>query len=655
MTYIMKIINILEKGVIYATIFLSALFVVPFFPAPFVLPREILLTTAVVLLLILWSAKLVMAGSLTFAKGKYDIPVLLIALAYLASAILVTPNKMEAFWLPGTASFVVVSAFLYFFINQLKKEEKEGVVFSLFFSGVVFSLLVLFSALGIFAKIPQFPDFLKANTFNTLGGTIPGIIFLTCILPLAFNFILRNNDITKRLFFSVSSIVIVFGLIVSIKNTIPAKGGAIGLLDYNTSWQILVDTLKFNPVLGIGPANYITAFDRFKPLSFNSSSFWANSFNSSRNFYLTALTEVGFAAAIALFLLLLTVYKSDIKRRLISAEAWSLILFLVLAFVFPVAAFGITLLFILLAIGSNSEGKTFNVNFLAQGENSASNLSSRIPSLIVALPFVVLALAASYFGARYTLAEYRFQEAINAVGSNNAKTAVDKMVVAINSSPKVDRYRLSYSQLSLAIAQNLATKKDLTDDDKNAISQLIQIGIQEGKASVALNPTRAGNWALLADIYRSVMSFAQGADQFTIQTYSQAVALNPVNPNLRIALGGIYYALGRYDEAIDAFKLAVLAKPDHANAHYNLAVAYREKGDLNKSISEMNIVLTQVAKDSSDYNLAKAELETLEKNRPSSAKATEGQGSLTPPAEAPTQVIKPPLELPEEATPPATP
>lgn len=649
----MKIINTLEKGIIYATVFLLALFIVPSFPASFILPREILLVTAAVLLLILWSAKLVIAGSLTFAKGKYDLPVLLIALAYLASAIFVTPNKMEAFWFPGTATFVVVSAFLYFFINQLKKEEKEGVAISLFFSGVVFSLLVLLSTLGIFAKIPQFPDFLKANTFNTLGGAIPGIIFLTCILPLAFDFILRNKDIAKRLFFSVSSIVIVFGLIVSIKNTIPAKGGAIGLLDYSTSWQVLVDTLKFNPILGVGPANYITAFNRFKPLSFNSSSFWANSFNSSRNFYLTAVTEVGLAAALALFILLWAVYKSDIKRRLISAETWSLILFLVLAFVFPVVAFGITLLFILLAIGSNSEGKTFNVNFLARGENSASNISSRIPSLIVALPFVVLALAASYFGARYTLAEYRFQEAINAVGSNNAKTAVDKMVAAINLNPKVDRYRLSYSQINLVIAQNLATKKDLTDNDKSAISQLIQIAIQEGKATVALNPTRAGNWALLADIYRSVMSFAQGADQFTIQTYTQAVALEPINPNLRIALGGIYYALGRYDEAIDAFKLAVLAKSDLANAHYNLAAAYREKGDINKAISEMNIVLTQVTKDSADYNLAKAELESLQKKLPA-AKTTGGTGeSLTPPAEAPTQVIKPPIELPKEATPPA--
>ena len=636
----MKTVNFLEKIIIYACIFLLALFIVPSFPAAFVLPREILLAASVILLLILWSIKLVMAGSLTFAKGKYDWPVLLIALTYLLSALFVTPNKMEAFWLPGTACFVVASAFLYFFVNQLKKEEKEGVVISLFFSGVIFSLLVLFSTLGTFAKIPQLPAFLKANTFNTLGGSIPGMIFLICILPLALNLILKNRDLAKRLFFSISLIIIVFGLLVCVKNTIPAKGQGLGLLDYSTSWQVLVDTLKFKPVLGIGPANYITAFNRFKPLSFNNSTFWANSFTSSRNFYLTALTEAGLAAAIALFFLLLTVYKSGVKKRLIDIKTWPLILFLLLAFIFPVTFFGITLLFILLAIGSDANEKIFNVNFLARGENSASNISSRIPSFIVALPVIASVIALSYFGYRYSLAEYRFKEALDAVGNNNAQTAVDKMVAAINLNPRVDRYRLSYSQLNLAIAQNLATKKDLTDDDKNAISQLIQIAIQEGKATVALNPTRSGNWALLAGIYRSVMSFAQGADQFTIQTYSQAVALEPVNPNLRIALGGIYYALGRYDEAIDAFKLAVLAKPDLANAHYNLAITYREKNEVKKATEEMNIVLTLVGKDTADYETAIKELKNLE--------------SLTPPSEAPTPVIKPPLELPEEATPPAS-
>lgn len=650
-----KLVGATEKAVIYVCVFLSALFVVPSFPASFTLPRGILLAASVGLLFILWSVKLVAKGSMTFAKGKYDWPVFLILLVYLTSAVFVAPNKMEAFWLPGTAVFVIASAFFYFFINQLEKEEKRGVATALFFSGVAFSLQILFSALGIFAKISGLPEFLKAEAFNTLGGGIPAAVFLACLLPLAADFIVKDRDLVKRIFFSVSAVVIVFGLLVSVKNIIPAKGETIGLLDYSTSWQIMVDALKFNPVLGVGPANYLTAFNRFKPITFNSSPFWTGSFTSSRSFYMTAVTEVGLAAAVVLFFLLLTVNKEAVKKGYKEPKNWPLFLFLVLSFAFPVAGFGITLLFILLAIASGSSEKTYNINFLAQGESPTSSFSSRIPSLIVTLPIIALALAAFYFGGRYGLAEYRFQEAINAVNANQAKTAIDKMVAAINLNPRVDRYRLSYSQINMAIAQNLAAKKDLTDDDKNAISQLIQTAIAEAKNAVALNPTRANAWASLADIYRAVMSFAEGADEFAIQTYAQAVALDPVNPNLRIALGGIYYALGRYDDAIDSFKLAVLAKPDLANSRFNLAVAYRDKKEYAKALAEMKAVLSLVDEASPDYKTVQDEIAKLEPFVKETEKETAAKaGTLTPPQKAPEPVIEPPLELPEEATPPAT-
>jgi tetratricopeptide (TPR) repeat protein len=147
------------------------------------------------------------------------------------------------------------------------------------------------------------------------------------------------------------------------------------------------------------------------------------------------------------------------------------------------------------------------------------------------------------------------------------------------------------------------------------------------------------------------MSFATGSDQFAIQTYTEAVALDPTDPNLRIELGGVYYALGEYSNAIDSFKLAILAKSDLANAHYNLAIAYRDNKDYNDAITEMNTVLTLVDKNSSDYTLAESTLADLQKNKP--AATASGSGSLTTP-EKQTTVVKPPITLPQEATPPAT-
>lgn len=637
----MKYIEYFEKYLIYIVVFFLALFVLPLLPASFILPRELFLTFSLALLLILFSLKIVLKGALTFSGGKFDFAVLLFALSYLVSSIFITPNKMEAFWLPGTAIFVIASAIFYFLINQLNKQDKQKVIYSLFASAVVFSLLAIFSALKLPAKF----------FFNTLGGAIPAIIFLAAVIPLSAGLVFKQKGLAKKLFLGVASIIVVLGLLVSVKDLRPAKDNNLALLDLNTSWQIAVDTLKTSPLLGVGPGNYLTAFRRFRPLSFNSSDFWNMSFSSPRNFYLAVITEAGLAGTISLLLLLVAVYRFQIKDR--STKAVSLILFLGLAAFFPIASFSVILLFILLALNSGSEDKIFNVNFLAQRTEGSSAFSSRIPSFIVVLPIIALVIAFGYFGTRYTLAEYHFKKAIDAVDRNDAQTTINEMVSAINLNPNVDRYHSSYAQINLVIAQNLAQnspKDGLTENDKNTISQLIQIAIAEGKAAVTVNLTRSDNWSLLSDIYRSVMAFAQGADAFAIQTLSQAIALDPVNPSLRISLGGIYYALGRYDEAIDTFKLAVLTKPDLANSHYNLAAAYREKGEIEKAITEMNTVLTLVEAGTPDYDLVKSELDSLEKKRP--AKEAEGTQNLTPPQAAQPPVIKPPLELPEEATPP---
>jgi tetratricopeptide (TPR) repeat protein len=128
--------------------------------------------------------------------------------------------------------------------------------------------------------------------------------------------------------------------------------------------------------------------------------------------------------------------------------------------------------------------------------------------------------------------------------------------------------------------------------------------------------------------------------------------LDPLNVNLRIALGGIYYALGRYDEAIQTFQTAVLSKPDLANAHYNLAITYREKGEIQKAIDQMNVVLSLVSKDSKDYEVAQAELENLQKKLP----VEKGTGeSLTPPPSTPNSTVKPKITLPDGSNPPAQP
>jgi tetratricopeptide (TPR) repeat protein len=620
---------------------LFAVFVLPKFPSYDVIPKEIFGAVVVSLVLILSSVRSIIKGDTKFQLGKFDLGVGLLTLAYIIGAILKTPNKLEAFFYPGSVTFVIISALFYFLVNQFDKKTKDLVLIALFFSGIFLSISVLFTELGLFTKIPQLPAFMRGSTFNPLGGSLQSAIYLLAILPIGIIQIIKGKDLVRKTFYGVASLIVVLGVTILVLGMLPGKSQSLVLPTAQTSWEVAVETLKQSPILGAGPEGYLTAFSLYRPVAYNQTDLWSTRFSSANNFYFTLITELGLIGLAALIVLLISIYKrlvADFKQN--SWEEISIAIILILFIVFPSAPSLIFLLMALLSIFSKSEEKVIDI------------APARIPSAIVAAPILLGIVALGIFGTKAVLAEVNYKKSLDALTNNDAKGTYTLMTQATNENPYVDRYHASLAQVDMALATSIASNKNLTDTDRQTITQLIQQAISEGKATVTLNPGRSGNWSVLAQIYKSIMSFAQGSDQFAIQTYTEAVILDPVNPNLRIELGGVYYALGRYDDAIDTFKLAVMAKPDLANAHYNLAIAYREKKDYDNAIVEINTVLSLVSKDSSDYTLAQSTLSDLQKSKPATVSKT-GTGDLTAPQKQQT-VIQPPITLPQEATPPAT-
>jgi tetratricopeptide (TPR) repeat protein len=657
----------IEKIILYATVFLTPLMVLSVFPNPLSSSKLIVLSLGVGLALLIKAIKVILKGSLEFSVGKFDIPVIILLVAYLASSILVTPNKMEAFFVPGMTTVIIASTLLYFLVSGLKEKEQKNLSLVVFLSGVALSIVSLLSLSKAFEYIPQLPAFMKDPLFNTLGGQLPSAIFLITMLPLGIGLLVSQKDVAKKAFISLATVLLVLGLGMSIYSLLPGKPAEPRLLDFNTSWAVAIDTIKASPVLGSGPGNYLSAFNQFRPLSYNQTDNWVFRFTSARSFYLTTLTETGFLGAVALIFILLGVYrrirkifgknKSEFTNKTFKENTIliSLVVLLISFVFFAAVQSHIILLFILLALTSQGRRVKLNLSAQATDENNmlSSSLATRLPAFLVSVPVIVALIVFAVFSSRALIAEATYKKGLDALIQNDGAATYEFLRQAINTNPYVDRYHASYSQINLALANSIAQNEDIADQDRETITQLIQQAIREAKATVTLNPQRAGNWEVLARTYQAIAPFAQGADQFTIETFNQAVALDPINPNLRISLGGTFYALGDYDNAIDAFKLAVLAKPDHANAHYNLSFAYREKGEIEKAISEMTIVLSLADRETNDYEQAKAELENLEARRP--ATETEGTESLIPPQEAEEPIIQPPLELPEDAEPPESP
>lgn len=664
----------LEKYLTYAVAFLVPIAVLPIFPNAFITIKLIILTLGVASLLALKATRMIISGKLDLAVSKFDFAVLLIAGSYIASTILRTPNKMEALFLPGTATIFAVSALFYFLVNQLRDKEKDVLTMFLYASGIVTALVSIVAVTGITSKLPL-PDtyaFIKNVAFTTLGGNLPAAIFLGAIIPLGLHHILNEKESVMRAFWTVSLSVISLGLLANVYNLVPGKETSPQFVSPMLSWSIAVDAMKVSPLIGVGPANYLTAFNIYRPLEYNNTDLWAVRFTQARNLYLSVLTEAGIIGLAGFIIVAIVLYRNlqtDMKERKLvgwsttsNMKLVSLAVIMVAFLFFASTPELIMLFFILLSLNTSTSKVVLNLSVTQDITSKNASIAARIPAILVAVPVAALIIVYAFFGAKWVSAEYTFGKSLFSLTQNDGTKTYDLMLSAINQNPSVDRYHASFSQVNFALANSISQKpegEDLTEEERATVTQLIQQSIEEAKATVALNPTRSSNWKLLADTYRAIIPFAEGADQFAIESYSQAIALDPTNPNLRLDLGGVYYSLKMYPEAVEAFRLAVVSKPDLANAHYNLAVALREGGNFQAAAEQMSLVLSLVERDSSDYEIAKKELEAIEAKIPAKEATEDGttqQGQeLTPPPSAQEPAIEPPIELPEEAAPPAAP
>ena len=145
---------------------------------------------------------------------------------------------------------------MYFFVNQFIQKDKNIMENVIIISAVIASLLQIVS----FLNIPTL-KFMGSN-FSSLGNIISSLTFFAMILPFAFYKAIRENDITNKILFGLSGFVIFIGLSLSAYSVLPLKNTSPKLLSLSNSWSIAIDTLKTNPLIGVGRSNYLLFFNK---------------------------------------------------------------------------------------------------------------------------------------------------------------------------------------------------------------------------------------------------------------------------------------------------------------------------------------------------------------------------------------------------------
>jgi tetratricopeptide (TPR) repeat protein len=259
--------------------------------------------------------------------------------------------------------------------------------------------------------------------------------------------------------------------------------------------------------------------------------------------------------------------------------------------------------------------------------------------IIIFVIFLIAAVPVSYKLFNVVAADYYHRQALSQANKNGTLTyQYLQKAEALN--PEVDLYRVDMAQTNFSLANAIALQKgptkdnpkgSLTDQDKQTIQTLLSQAVNEGRASVALSPRSSRNWEVLASIYRNITGVAQNALTFSLDAYGRAIQRDPLNPALRVNVGGIYYSIKNYDLAIRFFSDAANLKPDYVNAYYNLAIALREKGDVQNAVAvaEQAVNLLQKNQQSPDYKVATELLKDLKAKAAKETKTGANQQSPT--------------------------
>jgi tetratricopeptide (TPR) repeat protein len=341
-----------------------------------------------------------------------------------------------------------------------------------------------------------------------------------------------------------------------------------------TSWYAAVETLKSptTALFGVGSDNFISIFTRVKPAVYNQSDLWQLNFNKSRSFVLHIWTETGVLGLASFILMMIVAARTVLALRTNKNEhsdyfAAATLYMAIVLFIFPPSLPVLFLFFLLLAlIGVES----------ARAKKVSLDLNDVAPAYLgISIVSLLGLLGMFYLLGRAYMAEYYFKRSVNGLSANNGRVVYDNLVKAIQTNPYSETYHLTFSQINLLIANNIATRVvsaqknngKVSDQDRQTIAQAIQQAIVEAKTAVQLNPAKAQNWENLALIYRNIINVAQGGDSWTVASYQRAILSDPVNPQLRLNLGGVYYSLKNFPAAAQMFQQAIELKRDWANAH----------------------------------------------------------------------------------------
>ncbi|MDR3547629.1 MAG: tetratricopeptide repeat protein [Candidatus Pacebacteria bacterium] len=365
------------------------------------------------------------------------------------------------------------------------------------------------------------------------------------------------------------------------------------VLDVRPSWQstfaVGSHTYAASPVFGSGPNTFGTQWLKFRDRSLNSTVFWNVDFTSGIGMIPTSFVTAGLLGALAWIAFLVLFVFFGLRALLfrsptepfarfvaISSFVSALYVFALMVFAVPgpmvlITGFAFTGLFIssLRYAGTRQEwGVIFARN-------------PRVGFLIVfALTLLLLGtVVAAYVVIERYLADHAYAEASAALSNGDITTAVNDINRSIVFAPSDRAYQLAaeagIAQMNKIAADTSLTPSQAQQEFQSALSSSIQAALTATK----LNPNNYQNWAVLGQVYQTVVPLnISGAYANAKSAYQHAITLNPTDPTLPYAVAQLDIAQNDPTDAEADLNQAISLKSDYTQAIFLLSQLEAQEG-----------------------------------------------------------------------------
>ena len=366
---------------------------------------------------------------------------------------------------------------------------------------------------------------------------------------------------------------------------------------FRATMSVTQGVLSKDPVFGLGPNRFSTAWSMYKPQSINDTQFWDVAFSSGSGLLTTFLATTGILGVIAWVIFLVLFLWSGMKSVFSNIKDrvnWEMLAFFVLSLYLFIASFfyftGAVIFLLALAftgifIGlvSSATSKEVLISFLNDHRKS-------FISILVLIVVVIFSAAMSFRYVERLASVSYFGRAVNASTIPAAEESISKALGLYSN----DLYLRTYSQIYVTKLNSIANGgASLSEEDKANLQASLDQALNGAQMATVYDSQNYLNFQLLGSVYQNVgLLGVKDAYSKAISAYQAAATLNPLNPGIKLAIANTSLSLGNTKDAKDQAKASLALKQDYVDALIVLSQIAKKEGNNSEAISYAKTALS---------------------------------------------------------------